>query len=455
MAVCTLVGLAVTKVESHGHSHDENPAFKYSRAANEDEIYEEDEIMEDEIVDLPPQKGHSHNHHGHSHEHHGHSHGGHGHSHGGHGHSHGGVKEPKLSPEELKKHRERIHKIWDEDDEEDECCSGGRNVWAQAIGATLLISAAPFFILFFIPLDNSEEKQWLLKIFLSFASGGLLGDAFLHLIPHAMMASGGEGHGHSHSHGHSHGGDEAEEGHVHDLSVGLGVLSGIIAFLVVEKLVRIVNGGDGGGHGHSHAAPPAKSDEKKAEDESDKEDKDEKKSDDESEKKKGEEKKEVVTKGVEEEKGDIKVAGFLNLFADCFHNFTDGLAIGASFAAGESVGTITTLTILLHEVPHEIGDYAILIQSGVPPMKAIMLQLLTAVGALTGCVASLLAQGDSLSGSSSFILPFTAGGFIYIATVSVIPDILAGAHHTLKQSVMEIIALLAGVGMMVIIAQYE
>ena len=88
------------------------------RAANEDEIYEEDEIMEDEIVDLPPQKGHSHNHHGHSHEHHGHSH-------GGHGHSHGGVKEPKLSPEELKKHRERIHKIWDEDDEEDECCRSG------------------------------------------------------------------------------------------------------------------------------------------------------------------------------------------------------------------------------------------------------------------------------------------------------------------------------------------
>ena len=159
--------------------------------------------------------------------------------------------------------------------------------------------------------------------------------------------------------------------------MGLGVLSGIIAFLVVEKLVRIVNGGDGGGHGHSHAAPPpAKSDEMKAKDESDKEDKDEKKSDDESEKKKGEEKKEVVTsKGVEEEKGDIKVAGFLNLFADCFHNFTDGLAIGASFAAGESVGSITTLTILLHEVPHEIGDYAILIQSGVPPMKAIMLQV--------------------------------------------------------------------------------
>ena len=88
--------------------------------------------------------------------------------------------------------------------------------------------------------------------------------------------------------------------------------------------------------------------------------------------------------------GDIKVAGFLNLAADCFHNFTDGLAVGASFLAGESIGMITTLTILFHEVPHEIGDFAILIQSGVPRNKAIALQLLTAVGAVTGCAVSLI-----------------------------------------------------------------
>ena len=50
--------------------------------------------------------------------------------------------------------------------------------------------------------------------------------------------------------------------------------------------------------------------------------------------------------------------------ADFAHNFTDGLAIGASFLAGQSIGVITTLTILLHEVPHEIGDFAILVQSG-------------------------------------------------------------------------------------------
>lgn len=122
------------------------------------------------------------------------------------------------------------------------------NLWMEALGSTLLISAAPFFILFFVPLDNSKEKEPLLKILLSFASGGLLGDAFLHLIPHALVP-----HSHSasdHSHSHSHDG----HGHGHDMSVGLWVLSGILTFLVVEKCVRLVKGG----HGHSHSGATEK-----------------------------------------------------------------------------------------------------------------------------------------------------------------------------------------------------
>ena len=67
--------------------------------------------------------------------------------------------------------------------------------------------------------------------------------------------------------------------------------------------------------------------------------------------------------------GDIKVAGYLNLAADFSHNFTDGLAIGASYMAGRSIGIITTITILFHEVPHEVGDFAILVQSGCSKKK--------------------------------------------------------------------------------------
>ena len=65
----------------------------------------------------------------------------------------------------------------------------------------------------------------------------------------------------------------------------------------------------------------------------------------------------------------IKVSGYLNLAADFTHNFTDGLAIGASYLVSRNVGLVTTLTILLHEVPHEIGDFAILVQSGCSKRK--------------------------------------------------------------------------------------
>lgn len=146
------------------------------------------------------------------------------------------------------------------------------------------------------------------------------------------------------------------------------------------------------------------------------------------------------------------MSGYLNLAADFAHNFTDGLAIGASYAAGHYVGLITTITILLHEVPHEIGDFAILIQSGCSKRKAMMLQLSTAVGAMLGTVCSLVAEGIG-DIATAWILPFTAGGFIYIATVSVIPELLEDSK--IWQSVKEIAALLTGIGMMVLIALYE
>ncbi|XP_045521460.1 protein catecholamines up [Pieris brassicae] len=291
------------------------------------------------------------------------------------------------------------------------------DLYVKALGSTVFISIVPFLILFFIPIDGTAEKQPLLKVLLSFASGGLLGDAFLHLIPHALISSTSDGgHSHSHSHGGSHSHDE-EHG-PHDITVGLGVLGGIITFLVVEKTMRLFSGG----HGHSHGTDKKKDDKSK--------------------------------KASKPKKEEIKIAGYLNLAADFIHNFTDGLAIGASFIAGESIGFITTVTILLHEIPHEIGDFAILVQSGCSRRKAMFLQLLTAFGALSGTFLSIYLQGSSEGLVSSLILPFTAGGFIYIATVSVIPELLEGSNK-LSQSIKEILALLAGVYMMVIIAQYE
>lgn len=208
----------------------------------------------------------------------------------------------------------------------------------------------------------------------------LTGDAFLHLIPHAILAKGGDDDGHSHSHSHSH--DKVEQDphdfHGHDLSVGVWVLVGIITFLVVEKLIRIMKGGHG--HSHSHSAPVPKAVEPEQETT--------KNGDTKATKKKGKDSKEATDKtgksaksaavvskkgikmlfidnlyyfnskltflSISEKKNpppqeDIKVAGYLNLAADFTHNFTDGLAIGASFLAGRSVGIVTTFTILMHE----------------------------------------------------------------------------------------------------------
>ncbi|KAG4073960.1 hypothetical protein HA402_014165 [Bradysia odoriphaga] len=381
----TLPSLCGAHGNHHGHSHDEPASFKYSKQANE-------ELIKDE---------HHHDHgHGHSHGHDGHSHDSHDHSHG---HKHAETKPPR----ELDM----------------------TNIWLHSIGSTLLISAAPFLILYFIPLDNTAEKQPMLKVLLAFASGGLLGDAFLHLIPHAVSPHNHhDDHGsHSHeSHDHSH----EPHSHSHDMSVGLWVLAGIITFLAVEKMVRLMKGE--GGHGHSHGpakkpTEPEKTDKKKS-----------------SNDKKG---KTATPKKTEE----IEVAGYLNLAADFTHNFTDGLAIGASYLAGNYIGIVTTVTILLHEVPHEIGDFAILIKSGCSKRKAMALQLLTALGALAGTVIALLGSSGE---ASPWVLPFTAGGFIYIATVSVLPELLEESTK-LGQSLKEIAALLAGVGLMVIIANLE
>uniref|UniRef100_A0A8C9A9J3 Zinc transporter SLC39A7 n=1 Tax=Prolemur simus TaxID=1328070 RepID=A0A8C9A9J3_PROSS len=382
--------------------------------------------------------GHSHAHgHGHTHESiwHGHIHSNdHGHSHEDlhHGHSHGHSHERFY-------HGEHGH------DHEHSHGGYGESWFWIALGATVLISAAPFFVLFLIPVEsNSPRHRSLLQILLSFASGGLLGDAFLHLIPHAL----GQGP---------------------ILSVGLWVLSGIVAFLVVEKFVRHVKGGHGHSHGHGHTHSHARGSHGHGRQECSSK---EKQSSEEEEKEVGGLRKRrggstvpkdgpVRPQNPEAEKtgSDLRVSGYLNLAADLAHNFTDGLAIGASFRGGRGLGILTTMTVLLHEVPHEVGDFAILVQSGCSKKQAMRLQLLTAVGALAGTACALLTEGGAIGSEVAggagpgWVLPFTAGGFIYVATVSVLPELLREASPL--QSLLEVLGLLGGVVMMVLIAHLE
>jgi zinc and cadmium transporter len=143
---------------------------------------------------------------------------------------------------------------------------------------------------------------------------------------------------------------------------------------------------------------------------------------------------------------------FLNLVGDGAHNFADGLIIGASFCVSPALGFTTALAVLLHEIPQELGDFGVLVHGGLSHGKALGFNALSALCAVVGAVISL-ALGPMVAGFPEAMLPVTAGGFIYIAGSTLIPDILS--HVEPKSFPKELVAMLAGVGVMVALAFFE
>ena len=105
----------------------------------------------------------------------------------------------------------------------------------------------------------------------------------------------------------------------------------------------------------------------------------------------------------------------LSILGDFVHNFTDGLALSASYLASTRMGVIQTMAIFLHEIPHEVSDYAILVKHGMTLKGAMYVQILTALGCLLGSLVGFVVQLTDLG--TQWVIPFTAGGFLYIACV--------------------------------------
>ncbi|MFA5020600.1 MAG: ZIP family metal transporter [Patescibacteria group bacterium] len=114
--------------------------------------------------------------------------------------------------------------------------------------------------------------------------------------------------------------------------------------------------------------------------------------------------------------------GWMNLIGDGFHNLIDGMVIFAAFAGGPVLGVPVTLSIILHEVPQELGDFGVLIYSGFTKRRALVYNFLSAAAALLGVLLAyfLYSYNEPMS---AFLLPFAAGGFIYIAASDLIPEI--------------------------------
>lgn len=149
-----------------------------------------------------------------------------------------------------------------------------------------------------------------------------------------------------------------------------------------------------------------------------------------------------------ESKEHIHPIVFTNLIGDGVHNFIDGLLIGASYLVSIPIGIATTIAVVLHEIPQELGDCGVLLHTGMSMKKALTFNFLSALTAVLGAIISLL-LGGSVTGYASTLLPITAGGFIYIAGSDLIPEL----HHETKLSVSigQLLAILFGVGVMALL----
>ena len=228
----------------------------------------------------------------------------------------------------------------------------------SVLGSVGAIGGAAALLLF-----PDRVRITLIPCLISYATGTLLGAAFLGMIPHALE-------------------------HAQAPVVLATVLAGIILFFLLEKLVL---------WHHCH-----------------------------------------------EEKCEVHgTAGTLLLIGDAFHNFIDGVVIAAAFITSIPFGVATSLAVIAHEVPQEIGDFGVLLESGYSKKKAFIYNLLSSVSTLPGAIIAYFYLKTSQV-IIPYILALSAASFIYIAIADLIPSL----HKKVGPvaSIRQLILILAGVG---------
>jgi len=248
-----------------------------------------------------------------------------------------------------------------------------------AIGGILSVMAAGVFLL--LP---EQHRQQVLPHGISFAIGALLTGAFCGLIPHAF--------------------EDVAADEISMLSST--ILAGILLFFILEKLLVWR-------HCHSHAC-------------------------------------EAHGEDSHDDRHDHKthndhgrrVAGMFIILGDSIHNFVDGVLIGAAFLTDVQLGIVTSLAVAAHEIPQEVGDFAILLHSGYTRAKALLYNVLASLATVIGGMLAYFSLGD-LHHILPYFLTLAASSFIYIAVADLIPSL----HHKtdLKTSLQQISFILAGV----------
>lgn len=150
---------------------------------------------------------------------------------------------------------------------------------------------------------------------------------------------------------------------------------------------------------------------------------------------------------------DHQHLGGMNLLGDGVHNFLDGMIIFSAFVVGWPLGLVVTLSIILHEIPQEISDFGVLLYSGLSRAKALMYNFISAIISFIGVFLAYFLYLTDKS-IENFILPFAAGGFIYIAASDLVPEL--HKHNKLTNSIISfIIFILALIFMLIIKILFE
>jgi len=298
-------------------------------------------------------------------------------------------------------------------------------VWLASLSSVGVISLVGLLAVGAIPLLKGPHQETVLQVLVSLAVGTLVGDALIHLLPHAL-----------------------ETGHGDDGVVWKGFVATmtIIAFFVLDRILEAV------GHSHSHAHSGS-----------------------------DEENFTVSTTSSRESSPDIKQqsksssslyslyhthssyesiakksscsipsSSLMVIVGDAIHNFADGLAVGAAFAISMAAGFSTSIAVLCHELPHEVGDFALLLHSGMSVKQAIFYNCVSSIFAFIGLVVGLLlgSQGNF----STWLLSATVGVFLYVALVSMLTELKGGG---VRMALLNTLGMVSGAVLLLFIGLYE
>lgn len=308
--------------------------------------------------------------------------------------------------------------------------------WLYGTIAVSIVTLCSVFGVILMPCMNKNIYKYGMALFIGLAVGSLTGDALLHLIPEVMGA-----HGHEEEGGHDGGGIAVEP----YLWFSLVTLAGIYVFFLLEVIfVRSFSSGDSSdssSHGHSHSyeldiLPEGKERDATYD-----------MPDHSTTPQNLESKGKVQLDGESKTKGKAGGGGNMSLvlmiiLGDAIHNFADGLAMGAAFSASSTVGLATSIAVFVHELPHELGDFAVLLKNGLTVKRAIIWNFVSALTAFIGLYISLAVATDEQI--QMWIFAIAAGMFLYIALSDLLPTMV-----TIENSRDNVVFLMNNVGMLV------